>query len=159
MKSVTLSQVVRAHDPYRFLFPIQSWSQLISLCVVLAIGLPLIVMALRLLDPSAPLAYIVLPALAGATAPLFAALPGRFEVLTRFHARQFLNPLEQALITMGYSRGEAGPECTRYCSNGAAWMRWRENEIRVTVNEHVLGIKGPIFMLRVLQQKLTEPAR
>jgi hypothetical protein len=154
MKSVIMSQVVRAHEPVRFLCPIQSWRQLISLALVLAVGLPLIIALMRALDPSAPLAYIVIPALAGATIPMVAALPGRFSVITRFHARHFVRDLEDAIVSMGYTRCDNTQEGLRYRNSGGGWVNWRENEIALTVNEHAIAVGGPMFALRALQRRL-----
>ena len=95
MKSVSLSQVVRSHDSFRFLCPIQSWDQLLSIALTLALGLTCIVMLFLALDPGAPVAYLVIPVLMGGLAPVFAALPARFEVVTRFHAHYFLKTLDR----------------------------------------------------------------
>jgi len=154
MKSVSLSRVVRSHDPYRFLCPIQSWSQLLSLALTLGLGLALIVVVLMLLDPSAPLAYIVIPVVAGGLFPVFIALPARFEVMTRFHAEYFARTLDRTLASMGYVPRSDAPGPTRYYRRQAGWLRWKENDIAVTVREHAIGVNGPVFALRALQQRL-----
>lgn len=154
MKSVTLSQVVRAHDPYRFLCPIQSWSQFMSLTVTLAIGLPLIAMLFMLLDPTAPLAYIIIPVAVGGLAPVFAALPARFEVITRFHAQHFARTLDETLVAMGYVPRTGAVGGARHYTRQSRFLRWKENEIAVQVSEHAIAITGPIFTLRLLQQRL-----
>jgi hypothetical protein len=155
MKSVSLSQVVRSHDSFRFLCPIQSWSQLLSLALTLAVGLTFIATLFMALDPTAPVAYIVIPVLMGGLAPVFAALPARFEVVTRFHAHHFLKTLEESILSMGYTPTESAAGRTRCYRPQAKLFRWKENAIAVTVNEHAITVGGPVFALRLLQQKLT----
>jgi hypothetical protein len=92
MKKFTRSTVVRDHA-HPHLHPIRSWRQLARYGATLALGLPAIAMAIHLLDPTAPLAYIVGPVLAGGLLPAFALLPSRFEVNTRFQARHLVGTL------------------------------------------------------------------
>jgi hypothetical protein len=155
MKSVSLSQVVRSHDSFRFLCPIQSWSQLISLALTLAVGLTCIAMLFMAVDPDAPLAYIVIPVLLGGLAPMFAVLPARFEVCTRFHASYFLKTLDETIQSMGYAPAESGAERTRCYRPHTGLFRWKEQAIAVTVNEHAITVGGPVVALRQLQHKLT----
>jgi hypothetical protein len=154
MKSVTLSEVVRAHEPYRFLCPIQSWSQFVSLMLMLAVGLPLIAVLFMLLDPGAPPLMIVVPVLVGGLAPVFAALPARFDVATRFHARHFVQRLDETIASLGYVPREALPGQRRIYVRQEALLRWKENEIAVTLSDHAIAISGPVFTLRLLQQRL-----
>ena len=155
MKSVSMSQVVRSHDSFRFLCPIQSWSQLISLALTLAVGLTCIAMLFMALDPGAPLAYIVVPVLVGGLAPVFAALPARFEVFTRFHATYFLTTLDETILAMGYTATESTADRTRCYRPLTGLFRWKEHAIAITVTEHAITVGGPVFALRLLQQKLT----
>ena len=154
MKSVTMSQVVRSHDPFRFLFPIQSWSQLRSLTVTLAVGLPMIAILFMLLDPSAPLAYIIVPVTLGGLIPVFAALPAHFEVGTRFQAQHFAKTLDQALTGMGYALRASSNDSARYYARQSPFLRWKENEITVDISEHAIVLRGPVFTLRALQERL-----
>jgi hypothetical protein len=154
MKSVSLSQVVRSHDSYRFFCPIQSWSQFLSLALTLAAGLAGIALLFMAIDPSAPVAYIVVPVLLGGLAPVFAALPGRFEVVTRFHAQHFLKTLDESILSMGYAPAESLADRSRHYSRTTGLFHWKENAIAVTVTEHAITVGGPIFALRMLQQKL-----
>ena len=154
MKSVSMSQVVRSHDSYRFLCPIQSWSQLVSLALTLTVGLALIAALFMALDPTAPMAYILLPVLLGGLAPVFAALPGRFEVVTRFQAHHFLKTLDATIVEMGYAPAESASGRTRQYRPQAKLFRWKENAIAVTVTEHAITVGGPVFALRLLQEKL-----
>jgi hypothetical protein len=155
MKSVSLSQVVRSHDSIRFLCPIQSWSQFLSLALTLTIGLALIAMVFMALDPTAPVAYIVVPVLLGGMAPVFAALPAKFDVMTRFHAHFFLKTLDESIVSMGYAPVESDEGRTRYYSRQSGLFRWKENAISVTVNEHAITVGGPVAALHILQHKLT----
>jgi hypothetical protein len=154
VKSVTLSEIVRAHDPSRFLNPVQSWRQLASLALALAIGLPLIAALFHLLDPSAPLPFIVVPVVLGGLAPVFAVLPARFEVATRFQARHFIRTLDETLGTLGYVPVDNQRDTVCYRSQHPGWLRWKENEIRVTIREHAIEITGPIAPLRSLKRRI-----
>lgn len=154
MKSVSLSQVVRSHDSYRFFCPIQSWGQFLSLALTLTVGLACIALLFMAIDPTAPVAYIVVPVLLGGLAPVFAALPGQFQVVTRFHAQYFLKTLDETILSMGYVPAESPADRTRRYSRATGLFQWKENAIAVTVTEHAITIGGPIFTLRMLQQKL-----
>jgi hypothetical protein len=155
MKSVSLSQVVRSHDSFRFLCPIQSWSQFISVALTLAVGLTCIAALFMALDPTAPVAYIVIPVLMGGLAPVFAALPARFEVSTRFHAQHFVKTLDETIRAMGYTPADSEAGRTRCYRPHTGLFRWKEHAIAVTVTEHAITVGGPVFALRLLQQKLT----
>lgn len=155
MKSVSLSQVVRSHDSVRYFCPIQSWNQFRSLALTLTIGLTCIALLSMALDPTAPVAYIVVPVLLGGVAPVFAALPGKFEVVTRFHAHHFLKTLDEAIVSMGYTPAQSATERTRHYRRKTGLFHWKENAIALTVTEHAITVGGPIFTLRMLQQKLT----
>ena len=154
MKSVSLSQVVRSHDSFRFFCPLQSWSQFLSLAVTLGAGLACIALLFMAIDPTAAGAYIVVPVLLGGLAPVFAALPGKFQVVTRFQAHYFLKTLDQSIVSMGYSAELPAAGRTRRYSRAKGLFNWKENVIAVTTTEHAISIEGPIFSLRMLQQKL-----
>ena len=154
MKSVSLSQVVRSHDGFRFFCPLQSWRQFLSLAATLCIGLACIALLFMAIDPSAPVAYIIVPILLGGLAPVFAALPAQFEVVTRFHAHHFLKTLDQAIVSLGYKAELPAPGRARRYSRSTGLLNWKEHAIDVTVSEHAITIDGPIFTLRMLQQKL-----
>jgi hypothetical protein len=154
MKSVSMSHVVRSHDSYRYLCPIQSWSQFFSLALTLTVGLALIAMLFAALDPGAPIAYVVLPVLLGGMAPVFAVLPARFEVSTRFHATYFLKTLDETILSMGYAPAESDADRIRCYSRRSGLFHWKESAIAVTVGEHAITVGGPIGVMRQLQQKL-----
>ncbi|MDB5934231.1 MAG: hypothetical protein JWQ01_1575 [Massilia sp.] len=154
MKSVSMSRVVRSHDAVRFLCPIQSWGQLASLAITLAVGLTLIATVCMAIDPTAPVAYIVIPVLVGGLAPVFAALPARFHVNTRFHAHYFLKTLDETILSMGYRLAESDDGRIQRYRPHAKLFRWKENMIAVTITEHAVTVGGPVFALRMLQQRL-----
>jgi hypothetical protein len=89
MKSVMFSEIVHAQRGAGWL---RGLSPLTAYGLTVAIGMPLLVLALRALDPGAPLAVIVLPMLAGLALPLCAGTPGRLEVSTRFDAATCATP-------------------------------------------------------------------
>lgn len=74
MKSVTMSEVVRAPDYARVPLPRQSWRALAVLALGLGCGLAAIMYAMHLYKPAVPLAYIVIPALVGGLLPVYAHL-------------------------------------------------------------------------------------
>lgn len=155
MKSVSLSQVVRTHDSHRLFWPIRSWGRLLSLALVLTAGLTCIALLFMALDPGAPVAYIVVPVLLGGLAPVFAALPGQFQVVTRFHAQHFVKTLDATIVSMGYAPAAAAADRSRRYSRKAGLFRWTDNAIALTVSEHAITVGGPMFALRLLQQKLS----
>ena len=154
MKSVTFSEVVRADERARLLNPVRPSRQLALFGVTLASGLSLLMLVLHLVKPDTPLAYIVLPALAGGLVPVFAAVPGRFEVSTRFDARHMVGTLDETLASLGFAPAAQAPGAVRYRSREALWRGWRSTEVTVTVRAHALEVVGPIDTLRVLQQRL-----
>lgn len=154
MKNVTLSQVTRAHAPYRFLCPIRSRRQLVAFGIFLLFGLPVIALLLKLLDPSAPLAYILVPALVGGSLPMFAVLPARLSMVTRFHAGHLIHTLDETIQSLGYARSETTAAGARYHTMQPRWLAWKENDIAVTVRDHSIEISGPVCAMRALQEKL-----
>jgi len=76
----------------------------------MALGLPALVVAFHLIDPTAPLGYIVVPVLMGALLPTAArTLPGRLEVTTRFSACHLVGTLDAAMERLGYAPPTAVP--------------------------------------------------
>ena len=156
MKNVTMSEVTRTHAPYRFLCPIRSRRQLIAFGIFLLFGLPLIALLLKLLDPSAPLSYIIIPALVGGSAPMFAVLPARLRMVTRFHAGHLIHTLDETIQSLGYERSESSAAAgARYHATQPRWLAWKENDIEVMVRDHTIEVNGPVCAMRVLQERLT----
>ena len=142
MKSVTFSEVV----PVGAAAPVRSGAARFAL--MLALGMPTLILAAHQLDPSAPLPYIILPVLAGALAPLWAVLPARLDVSTRFDAHHLLRTLDSTLGGLGYERVAPQGGALRYRTSRA---RWLQKEIAVTVREHSIEVIGPVSTLRALQ--------
>jgi hypothetical protein len=153
MKSVTFSQVVSGRS--RLLRYTATMRQGLLLGITLALGLPGIVIAFHQFDPDAPLPYIVLPVLAGGLVPVFAGLPSRFEVHTRFHARHLLGALDDALASLGYAKSVVGQASVRYRCRRAGWRLLAGHEVTVTVREHALEIVGPFATLAALQKRMS----
>ncbi len=151
MKSVTFSDIVGAPR-----FQLCGLSPLTAYGLTLAIGMPLLVLALRAFDPNAPLAAIVLPVLAGLALPLGARAPGRLDVGTRFDARHLRITLDASLTALGYHTMSASSDRIRYLKAGAS--PWRAHSVSVRIHPHSLEIVGPIPTLRRLQALLTGPA-
>lgn len=152
MKSVTFSEIVGA--PRRA--GLRGLSPLAAYGLTMAIGVPLLVLGLHLADPNAPLAYIVLPVLAGLALPLCTSTPGRLDISTRFDARHMRSTLDSTLDGMGFSEACAGPDRIRYVKVGAS--AWRAQSVSIRIRPHVLEVTGPIPTLRALQAALAGPA-
>ena len=153
MKNVTLGVVVRDHARRQLLCPIRSWHQLGQYAATLALGLPVIAFVTRLVDPTAPLAWIVLAVLAGGLLPAFALLPGRFEVNTRFQAHHLVGALDESMASLGYIKTVADSGNMRYRPRRRHWQG-EAAEIAVTLHANAADIAGPLGTLRALQRRL-----
>ena len=151
MKSVMFSEVVRSNQGGSWL---RGLPPLAAYGLTVAIGMPLLVLALHLFDPTAPLALIVLPVLAGLALPLCASAPGRLDVNTRFDASHMSMTLDSTLASLGYARCEAGPGLLRYARTTRPSWRARPQTVNVRVHAHALEVVGPIPVLRSLQKAL-----
>jgi hypothetical protein len=145
---VTVSAIVRVRGGAPF--PLQSWREVRRLALVLAVGLPAIMLAFHFLDPGAPAAYIVLPVLAGGLLPLMLPPTGRFEVATHGDARSLAGTLDETLAALGYAREGAGTDVVRY----RARAQGRAGPVAVTIGERRLAITGPVAVLEGLHQHL-----
>ena len=147
MKSVTFSDIERVPELARHPAVRVSPQRALLLGLTLALGLPAMMFAFHLLDPAAPLAYIVLPILAGGLLPMAQLMPGRFEVMTRFEACHLVCTLDDALGRLGYAPSERAPGAVRYRARGG-------KEIAVTVRPHALEVTGPMPALRALRRQM-----
>ena len=154
MKSVTFSDIERVEAHARFLPIIRSAQRQMTLALTLGLGLPALMLALHVIDPTAPLAYIVVPVLLGGIVPLARSLPGRLEVSTRFSACHLVGTLDDALDKLGYVSTDRGPGAVRYRVRTARWPQWQSNDIAVTVHEHALEVTGPVQTLRALRRQM-----
>lgn len=154
MKSVMFSEIVQA--PRRI--GLRGLTPLTAYGLTLAIGMPLLVLALRAAAPETPLALIVLPVMAGLALPLCTSAPGRLDVNTRFHAHHMRATLDTTLGEMGFTEASAGPDRIRYVMAGT--RAWRAQSVSVRIRPHALEVTGPIPTLRALQAVLagTTPA-
>jgi hypothetical protein len=144
---ITVSRVVRLRGATRF--PLHSWRQTRRLALVLAVGLPAIMLAFHFLDPGAAAPYIVLPVLAGGLLPLLMPPTGRFEVATD-DARALAGTLDETLAALGYERAESAADVIRY----RVRAQGRGRPIAVTIVDRRLAITGPFAVLQGLQQHL-----
>lgn len=152
MQNVTLGAVVRDHARRQLLCPIRSMRQLGAYAVTLALGLPVIAFLAQMFDPTAPMAYIVAPVLAGGLLPAFALLPGRLEVNTRFHAYHLTGTLDESMHRLGYVKMEADSADLRY--RARRWLCGKDADVAVTFYPHAADIAGPLGTLRALQRQL-----
>jgi hypothetical protein len=156
MKSVTFSDIERVRKgPHRptSLAPAQRQAILL---LSMVLGLPALAFAFHLVDPTAPLGYIVLPVLLGGLLPAIAStLPGRLQVTTRFSACHLVGSLDDAMERLGYAPAERSPGAVRYRLRAARWPAWRRADIMVTVRDHILDVTGPVRTLRALRRQLS----
>jgi hypothetical protein len=153
MKSVTISDVIRVREASPF--ATATTRQLMLFGLTVAVGLPGLVIGFHLLDPAAPLGYIVGPVMAGSLLPVLAATKGRFEVQTRFHACHLVGTLDDTLGALGYApAAQRCPGTVRYRAQRAGLRPWNRAEVAVTVRDHALEIVGPFDTLRALQRQL-----
>ena len=147
MKSVTFSDIERVPEQARRPSPLGSPQRLALLALTLGLGLPALMFVFQQFDPGAPLAYIVLPILAGGLLPMLTIMPGRLEVTTRFEACHLVCTMDDALGRLGYAPAERAPGTVRYRARGG-------KEIAVTVHEHALEVTGPVKALRALREQM-----
>jgi len=153
MKSVTFSEIVRVRQRPGYLRRLATWRQSLPWALTLLAGLPLLMLALHLIDPGTPLAYIVLPALLGGVLPVCMLGPGRFEMQTRFDARYMINTLDEAMAALGYRKSGDDSERISYY-RPRPWLRQQEGAITVAVLPHALEVVGPVGSLRLLQHRI-----
>ena len=152
MKNVTCSEVERTHSVLRFLCPIQSWSQFLSVVVTYVLGLSVVALVIHLLDPSEPLAYIMVCASLGGSWALFAALPARIELTTSTEARHFVKSVQEKIMASGYREVKAIPGGMHFRSKLPRWLRWAENEVNLVAHDHAIELSGPAVALRLLKR-------
>lgn len=154
MKSVSFSEVIYAHEVAPWLSPAKPRRRLAGFAVVMVLGLAGLVVLFHALDPGTPLAFIVVPVLAGGILPLLALTRARFEVTTRFEARHLLHSLEDGLNRLGYERVVMPSGHLRYRPQHGPGANWPAREIDVVLHEHVLSITGPALTLHALRKGL-----
>lgn len=155
MKSVRFSDIERIRNGRQY--PPATFSpRVLALALTLTLALPLMVLILHLATPATPLAYIVLPVLAGGLLPLARVLPGRLEVSTRFEACHLVGALDKEMNKLGYVPAERGPGTVRYRQRSGAprWPRRCARDIAVIVYEHALELTGPMPALRTLRRRM-----
>jgi hypothetical protein len=154
MKSVTFSEIERVRHQARPLPTLLSMRRVSTLALTLALGLPALMIAFHLLDPSAPLGYIVVPVLLGGLLPMAQVLPGRLQVSTRFEACHLVGTLDEAMAKLGYAPAERAPGAVRYRARAERWPQLQNREIEVTVRDHALEVTGPMPALRALRRQM-----
>lgn len=154
MKNVTCSRVVRLRHGSGVVHAVGPMRQMMMLGLTLAIGVPAIIFTFHLLDPGAPLGYIVFAVLAGSFAPVMAMLPARLEVESRFEARHLVGTLDDSLGALGYAQASRASSAVQYCTRQPQWRAFGANDIAVTVSDHRLEIVGPFSTLCALKQRM-----
>ena len=154
MKSVTFSHIERARAQARFPSILLSKRGLAMTAMTLALGLPALMIAFHLLDPTAPLGYIVVPVLLGGLLPMMQVLPGRLQVTTRFDACHLVGTLDDALEKLGYTPAGRAPGTVTYRARADRWSQWQHKDIAVTVRAHALDVTGPVGALRALRRQM-----
>ncbi|WP_156650880.1 hypothetical protein [Massilia sp. Root133] len=156
MKSVTFSEIERVRkEAHRPTSPAPAQRRILLL-LSMVLGLAALAFAFHLVDPTAPLGYIVVPVLLGGLLPAIApTLPGRLEVTTRFSACHLVGTLDDAMERLGYAPAERGPGTVRYRMRAARWPAGKNADITVTVRDHMLEVAGPVRTLHALRQQLS----
>lgn len=153
MKSVTFSDIEHVQGRPRRSPILLSWRRLARLALLVALGLPAMTIVFHLLDPTAPLSYIVLPVLIAGLLPMTQVLHGRFSVTTRFDACHLALTLNDTLGRLGYEQIQSGPGALHYQVRGS-WSGWLNRDIAVTVHAHMLDVTGPVPALRALRKHM-----
>jgi hypothetical protein len=153
MKSVTFSDIVRIPNQPRSPFTLHGKRGPGQLALTLGLGLAALALVIHLIDPAAPLVYIVVPVLAGGLLPLVGVVPGRLEVATRFDACNLVGTLDETLRQLGYKPAARGPGALRYRTHAARWAG-RGNDVGITVRDHTLEVTGPIAVLQALRDRM-----
>ncbi|QJE00491.1 hypothetical protein HH212_11055 [Massilia forsythiae] len=154
MKSVTFSEIECLQDKAPHLSTLLAPRRLAQLALLIALGVPALVIAFYLLHPTAPLGYLVVPVLLAGALPLAPVLPGRLEVTTRFDACHMVGTLDATLGQMGYTQAERKPGSVLYRARAPYWSHWRSKEIVVKVRRHTLEVSGPETTLRALRRQM-----
>jgi hypothetical protein len=156
MKSVTFSEIERVRKGPHRPAPIAPAQRRVLLLLSLVVGLPALVIGFHLVDPTAPLGYIIVPVLLGGLLPTVArTLPGRLEVTTRFSACHLVGTLDDAMERLGYAPDERGPGTVHYRMRAARWPARQGQDITVTVRDHMLEVTGPVRTLHALRRQLS----
>ncbi|MGJ7917188.1 hypothetical protein ACI48D_17155 [Massilia sp. LXY-6] len=98
-----------------------------------------------------------MPIFAGTLPSAQVALPAAFEVHTRAPARHLLGDIEDNVGFLGYriQTIEQPGRAWRYRLNHPEWMRWRENEITVRLqDDRRIAIHDPRGALGMLRKNL-----
>lgn len=159
MQNISVSEVERTHAAVRFLCPVQSVEQFLSLTATLGGVLLLMSGALHLWAPSVPLLVVLLPAALCGFVPVYSVLPARITLHTSGLAgTHFLRAVEEHVHRLGYRQPVPAPNGRRYRTGGPRWQRWIENEISVTCVDTSIEVTGPVFALRALKARLERAA-
>jgi hypothetical protein len=148
LPALAVTRLVRLRGASRF--PLHAWRQTGRLALVLALGLPAIMLAFHLLDPAAAPSYIVLPVLAGGLLPLLVPPAGRFEIATDGDPHSCAAALDDVLGALGYEREAIEPGVIRYRLRASR----RARAVDVRVGQHRLAVIGPLAALQSLRQRL-----
>lgn len=160
MKHMTFSKVKRAHGLLLFLWPVQSWGQAKTMALVYAVGLPLLALLLHHLDAQEPTWIAMLCGALGATWGLYIHLPATLEVTTRGEARHFVSEVSDLLRRYGYHGEQCGQNRLHFTGRSQrrlrwlpSFLRWKETEIDVSTQDHVIVLRGPKFVLDSLRRR------
>lgn len=156
--AIIVSSLIRTHSPWRYLFPLQSYSQAFSYAITMVVGLTAAAVALNLLDPAAPLLTVLLGSAAGGSVALYGVLPGKMYVRDR--STEAVRIIHQYMATSSYRYIQPCADGYRYITGRWPLLWWRENHITITLGNHSeLAIEGPMIGLLQLKTVLLRSAR
>jgi hypothetical protein len=155
---VTISNVQRTHDWWRYVQPFQSRQALLQILAVLVVLLPIAGWIAYQLAPRL-LPFGVGGALFGIYWAMYLYLPARLTLATRCEARYVVTDLQALLLKLGYV--ESGqprvPGRFHYRSKQAPFWRWHEQEVELLVSGYELVVAGPVVVLNWMRIKLLAP--
>jgi len=155
--AIIVSSITRTHSPWRFLFPLQSYSQALSCGITLVVGLFVVTLGLHLVDAAEPSIAILIGSAAGGSATLYGVLPGRMCV--RDSSNEAAEIIHHYIVKSRYRNVEAHTNSYRYTAGRWPLLWWTENNVTITVlSQSELSIEGPLIGLLQLKTLLLHRA-
>lgn len=162
MKNVTFSEVKRAHGLVRYLWPVQSFTQVKAMALVYAVALPSIAFVFYLHgDAPNEIWWALLGPSLGGTGILFMRLPATLVLTTRGEALHYVGEVADLLRRLGYAEGERRGSNLHFAPRTYHWMnrfplslwRWKESDIDLSVRDHSITLRGPKSTLNIVKHR------
>jgi hypothetical protein len=136
---------------WRYLLLFQSWGQLQSWLITIALTMLVITEAMVQCGASqVPLVEIVVGGMLGSLASVAMVVPAEFDVLSNpDHAAKFFR---RQIEGMAYVQLSSEPGMTTYRSKLPRCLRWNEGNVTVHQHENKVTVSGGVMMLRLLRR-------